>query len=185
MINKNSFNFSENTLSFILIPAVLFLANTNILDKIPISKDFDEKVNLLRDVKPYFSVKEQYLLSKVEDIFDILNKVTRIQKNEYEDEISTSTLSYSNKEKKERILRSMVNHLDGNNRELLQKVIETNEKIEQTKDNFEKFKTQNISKMDFKSIVKLISCFKPLYRDINNGTIRKIDRIIDILNNTD
>jgi len=183
MFNKLPASGSENSISLILIPVLLFLANTDILkDKFDLNQDFSQKAAMLKDVKPFFSVKEQYILSKIEDGFDILNKFSRIQKEEYEEEISSTSQSIPKKDRKERILRGMAKYVDDGSKGLIEKVIDINEKIEESKGNYANHKIQNTENQDLTSIIKLASCFRPLFRDSNNKKIRKLDKIIEIIN---
>lgn len=185
MYNKLPNTNNGGNLTMILIPIMLALSNTDLLKStLNGAENLGNKVDMLKDIKPFFSVKEQYLLSKIEDVLEIFNKINRIQKETYSEELSVSTNTIPKKERKEKILENMAKYFDDENRGLIQKVIDTNKKIEETKSNVmdSNIAIQNNDSSSITTILKLLDCMRPLFRDIDNKKIKKIDKIIELVN---
>lgn len=185
MYNKLPNTNNGGNLTMILIPIMLALSNTDLLKStLNGAENLGNKVDMLKDIKPYFSVKEQYLLSKIEDVLEIFNKINRIQKETYSEELSVSSNTIPKKERKEKILENMARHFDDENRELIQKVIDTNKKIEETRSNIvnSNISIQDNDSSSITTILRLLDCIRPLFRDIDNKKIKKLDKIIELVN---
>ncbi|MTI68900.1 MAG: hypothetical protein FH751_01425 [Firmicutes bacterium] len=175
---NKALNFSS-----LIIPVFLLLTrNGNISEKLSLDNDFQSKVEMVKNIKPYFTEDEQLLLSKVQDVFDILNKVKRLNKQEYDNEINALNTDISRIERKERILTEMVKYMDKDKRQIVDKVLRTKGRLEETKTNME---TQNIleaQKIDkFDSLLHFIRCFEPIMNDSSNKKIKKIQKVLEIM----
>lgn len=148
------------------------------------NQDFKHRLDMLKDIKPYFNIKEKYYLSKVEDALSILNNFSRIRKNDYDNEISSTMNNLSDKERKEKILSNMARYLNGTNKDVIEKALFTNDLIDETKYNlsnhYGNVKTQDNT--NIKSILNLLNCFRPVFNASSNKKVKKKDRIIEILN---
>ncbi|MTI65863.1 MAG: hypothetical protein FH753_04595 [Firmicutes bacterium] len=176
-VNK-TLNFSS-----LIIPLFLLLTrNGNISEKLSLDNDFQSKVEMVKNIKPYFTEEEQLLLSKVQDVFDILNKVKRLNKQEYDNEINALNTDVSKIERKERILTEMVKYMDKDKRQIVDKVLRTKGRLEETKTNME---TQNIleaQKIDkFDSLLHFIRCFEPIMKDSSNKKVKKIQKVLEVM----
>lgn len=187
-MNNNFIEAKENTplsLNIGMIIPLLFILNQgkDIDIKSNLKKDFTNHINIMENIKEYFPQEEQHLLAKVQDVFDILNKINRVREDKYENLVGIQN-NIPIIEKKERILKEVAKYTDDSNKELINKVVDTKHNIFKTKENIESHKkvieSQKMSPID--SLMMLINCFKPILRDDLNKKIKKVELIIDTLN---
>jgi len=145
--------------------------------------NYEDRVKMLEDIKPYFDEHDQRTLGKVQDIFDILSKLNRIIKSEYDEHITSLGNAMSSIDKRERILSHIAEYMGGKNKQLAEEVVTVKQNIYQTQANIEEYK-QSVAtqKMDgLSSIIRLANSIEPLMRDIDKKKIKKIERIAKIL----
>ncbi len=180
--NNSSKGFNFNSL---IIPIFLLLISSKSLNfsLVNMDDDFEKKVNFIKDIKPYFTKQEQVFLSKVQDVFDIFNKVNRITKQEYNNEISNMSVNISKVDRKEKILNEVMKYSDGKNKEIIDKVLKAKHRMDETNSRLSKHnklvKSQNVDTLD--SFVDLLNTVKPLLRDNTNKKIRKIEKMVDLI----
>ena len=183
-----------NNISFeniiLLLPLILLFMNK---DKSKLSidlenhEDFRSKAEMLSKIRPYFPEKDQYILSKVQDIFDIFYKVNRIKKSDYSQGISKLSNEVSSVDKTEKILYEMSHYMNSNNKKLVEDVLNTKKNIYKTKRNLEnhtqKVSKSNINKTD--EMLGLIKSFEPILHDDYKNKIRKMEKLVEILKTPD
>ncbi|KNF08128.1 hypothetical protein CLPU_9c00240 [Gottschalkia purinilytica] len=190
--------FLENIPKFLpmVIPAMLMLKDksgdnrpTFNLPKLNLSldEDFSNRVDMIKDIKHYFPEKDQKMLSKIQDVFEILDKIRSITKDDYTTEIMVNSSEMSESEKREMIIKEVSRHMGKEKRKLVENVLETKDNIFQSKTNLESYGqsiTQN-KRNGLESIVGLINCIEPIMRDEDKKKIRKIEKISEIMNSSD
>lgn len=174
----------------ILIPFLLLLMKNdgdNFNLNINNDKDLDKKVDMLETISPYFSEREQIILSKTKDILDVVNKINRVRFNDYEPKVSSMTDELPSPEKKAKILSEMAKLMEGKNRELIYNVLEAKDKIEKTRSNLTNYKSQvtveKVGKID--SMLNLMNCLKPVMHDKTLKKVKKMEKIVDIMKKPD
>ncbi len=170
-----------------IIPIFLLLTSLNNSDiKLNLNTDLQRGVNMIRDIKPYFSKDNQVLLSKIQDIIDILNKANRISKEEYTDVTNlTNNINMTKIEKKEKILSKVYDHIDDDSKKIIDKAMTIKGKIDNTKENINRHNklvqdnNSNSSKVDL--LLNLICCFKPVLNSQLNNKVEKVEKIMKII----
>ncbi|MBS4534300.1 hypothetical protein GOQ29_01565 [Clostridium sp. D2Q-14] len=152
------------------------------ISKLNFNKDYNKQVKMMKGIKEYFPDEQQVLLSKIQDIFDVLSKINRIKSDEY-DEVIQSQSNLPSIDKKEKILAELGKYSDSKNKELIDKVVDTKRNIFKTKDNIERHKkmveSKEMSKLE--SIALFMDCFKPILRDDMNKKVRKVEKVMEAL----
>jgi len=170
-----------------LIPLALFLINKkDIKINISVDDDFENKANMIQNIKPYFSESEQSILCKVQDVFDILNKINRMNKSDYNGEIKELSTQISDIDRREIILTEISKFMHGENKERAEKVMAAKKSIFEVKNNLDNYKEIMTSEKVIKgsSLVKLMNSFEPILNDEYKEKIRKIEKVIGIVNNS-
>jgi hypothetical protein len=151
--------------------------------KLNIDTNLYNKINMINEVIPYFSDKEQVILSKVSDILDIINRFNRVIKANYDVKLNDSAANMAKDEKMEKILVEMSKHLEGGNKELAQNLIDVKHRIDQTKVNLntynEKVSANQVAGIN--SIIELMKCFMPVLDENHKKTVNKVERIMEIV----
>lgn len=177
-------------LAIIALPILIFI----LLEKGRIFKadtnstsNFRSKVTLLKDISPFFLEEDQVILGKVQDIFEILNRFTRIINNDYQENVSALKQNLSMLDRKEMILTKLANYLDDDRKKLAESVVGTKQNIFKTKENLERYSqtvsTQNTDKLT--SMLKLANSIEPILPEKGKVQLRKIEKIIDIIKASD
>lgn len=169
-------------LIFILIEkGGIFKAETNS------SRNYQNKVKMLKEISPYFLEEDQHILGKVQDIFEILNRFNRIISNDYTDNVRALNQNLSMIDRKEKIISKLANYLDDDRRKLAESVVGTKQNIFKTKENLEQYSqtvsTQNTDKIT--SMLKLANSIEPIMPEKGKVQIRKLEKIIDIMKASD
>ncbi|WP_352417786.1 hypothetical protein [Proteiniborus sp.] len=169
-------------LIFILIEkGGIFKADTNS------TRNYQDKVKMLKEISPYFLEQDQHILGKVQDIFEILNRFNRIINSDYNDSVKALNRDLPMLDRKEMIIYKLANYLDDDRRKLAESVVETKQNIFKTKENLETYSqtvsTQNIDKLT--SMIKLANSIEPLMPDKGKVQLKKIEKIIDIMKASD
>lgn len=187
--NKVLSNISFENIILLLPLIILFLNKDKMRLSVDLEnhEDFRKKAEMLSKIRPYFPEKDQYLLSKVEDIFDIFYKVNRVQKSDYSQSISKLSHDISPVDKKEKILYEMSQYMNSNNKKIVDEVLNTKKNIYEAKNNLETHtktvSTSNISKTD--EIIGLIKSFEPILHQDYKNKIKKMEKLIEILKTPD
>lgn len=146
------------------------------------NKDYKKEVKMIRNIKRYFPENQQLTLSKVEDAFDVLDKINRIRLNKY-DGLIESQADLPSIDRIEMILREVGEYSGGQSKELVSKLINTKKNIYKTKDNItahnKLFKDENTDKLE--SAISFMNCFKPILRKDMNNKITKMEKVINLL----
>lgn len=152
-----------------------------------ISNSYLSKARMIKEIKPYFHKEDQFILSKVQDIFEILSKVNRIVKSEYNEEIKSLYKDKPIIDRKEKILSIVSNYVNDNNRKMAETAIETKRNIFKTKDNLKSFsQTVSTSKLDkLTTISMLAKSIEPIVPNKSKAQIRKLEKILKILQASD
>ncbi|MBS4539256.1 hypothetical protein GOQ27_12340 [Clostridium sp. D2Q-11] len=170
----------------IMVPILLLLTKDNNfkldIKKLNLDRDFENQVQMMRGIKGYFSEDQQVILSKIQDVFDVLNKVNRIRLDKY-DGVIQSQSSLAPIDKREKILAEIGRYSDGKNKELIDKVVDTKRNMFKTKNNIENHRqlVQSQSMSTLESIVLFMNCFKPILRDDMNKKVKKVEKVIEAL----
>lgn len=169
-------------LIFILIEkGGIFKADTNS------TRNYQDKVKMLKEISPYFLEQDQHILGKVQDIFEILNRFNRIINSDYNDSVKALNRDLPMLDRKEMIIYKLANYLDDDRKKLAESVVETKQNIFKTKENLETYSqtvsTQNIDKLT--SMIKLANSIEPLMPDKGKVQLKKIEKIIDIMKASD
>jgi len=147
-----------------------------------LNKDYKKEVKMIRNIKRYFPENQQLTLSKVEDAFDVLDKINRIRLNKY-DGLIESQADLPSIDRIEMILREVGEYSGGQSKELVSKLINTKKNIYKTKDNItahnKLFKDENTDKLE--SAISFMNCFKPILRKDMNNKITKMEKVINLL----
>ncbi|WIV11486.1 hypothetical protein [Proteiniborus sp. MB09-C3] len=151
------------------------------------SRSYQDKIKLLKEISPYFLEEDQYILGKVQDIFEILNRVNRIIKSDYTDNVKALNQDLPMLDRKEKILSKLSTYLDDSNRQLAEGVIETKQNILKAKENLEEYSqavsTQSLDKLT--SMMKLAKSIEPLMPSKGKVQLKKIEKIVDIMKASD
>ena len=152
------------------------------IKKLKFDRDYRNQIELMESVKRYFPENQQIVLSKVEDVFDVLNKVNRIRSERYNGLIE-SQINLSSIDKKEKILENIGAYSDGKSKELISKVLNTKRNIYKAKENIQRHrsltKNKEINKLD--SAISFMNCFKPVLRNDINKKVIKVEKVINTL----
>ncbi|WP_026895985.1 hypothetical protein [Clostridiisalibacter paucivorans] len=176
---------------FLFIPFVLMFSKgkDDIFNKVSslFEYDFQQRVNMVKDIKPYFSEKEQLALSKVQDVMNILNMINRIKSEDYSGEIKSVDITKSREDRKKEILDKLMKYLDDENKTMVQKVIKTRDNLESSKEKLYKngVMTQSINTVGFNNLLDLIKCFEPLIQDEKYKKVRKFEKVMEIMKTPD
>ncbi|WP_162265466.1 hypothetical protein [Abyssisolibacter fermentans] len=190
MNDKESNNINNLSISSIFIPAILGIAGSEIfgLNKVfnqitTMSNNFERNVNLLKNIKPYFSHSEQYTLSKIQDIFDVLNKVGRIKGEQYETEVQDMCTEVSISEKKQKIIQEFYNYLDVDKRQFIDKAMEVKDQIFTAKNRINGLGDLDEVTMDNKMdvVFEFIKCFKPILSEEHSRNLDKFEKAVQVL----
>lgn len=151
------------------------------------SKSYQHKINMLKEIRPYFLEEDQHILGKVQDIFEILNRLNRIINSDYRDSVRVLNRDMPMIDRKEMILAKLADYLDDSSRKLAESIVETKQNIFKTKENLERYSqtvsTQNVDKLT--SLVKLANSIEPLMPDRGKVQLKKIQKIIEIVKASD
>lgn len=176
---------------FLFIPFVLMFSKgkDDIFNKVSslFEYDFQQRANMVKDIKPYFSEKEQLALSKVQDVMNILNMINRIKSEDYSGEIKSVNITKSREDRKKEILDKLMKYLDDENKTMVQKVIKTRDNLESSKEKLYKNNnmTQSTNTVGFNNLLDLIKCFEPLIQDEKYKKVRKFEKVIEIMKTPD
>ncbi len=151
------------------------------------SENYQDKAKMINEIRPYFLEEDQHILGKVQDIFEILNRIDRIIKSNYNDSVKALNQDLSMLDRKEKILTKLANYMNDSNRQIAEGVVETKNNILKTKDNLEVYSqavsTQNLDKIT--SIMKLANSIEPLMPSKGKAQIKKLEKIVDIMKASD
>ncbi|WDV44836.1 hypothetical protein PV797_15095 [Clostridiaceae bacterium M8S5] len=151
------------------------------------SKGFEKNANLLKHIKPYFSHSEQYTISKLQDIFDVLNKVGRIRGEQYETEVCSLDVELDVGEKKQRIIEALYDYLDYDKKQIIDKAMEVKEQIFTAKSKINGLNALDDvginSTMDI--LFEFIKCFKPILSQEHTRNLDKFERAVEVLKSPD
>ncbi|SCG82488.1 hypothetical protein DW1_0880 [Proteiniborus sp. DW1] len=151
------------------------------------TRNYHNKIRMLKEISPYFLEEDQVVLGKVQDIFEILNRFNRIINNDYQENVRALNQDLSMMDRKEMIISKLANYLDDNRRKLAENVVGTKQNIFKTKENLERYSqivsTQNTDKLT--SMLKLAKSIEPIMPDKGKAQLRKIEKIIDIIKASD
>ncbi|MFA5522872.1 MAG: hypothetical protein WDA24_00795 [Tissierellales bacterium] len=186
-------NISLQNLTILALPILIFIliekggvfkVETNSTTS---TKNYKDKVGLLKEISPYFLQEDQQVLGRVQDIFEILSRLNRIVNSDYTDNVSALNQDLSMIDRKERIISNLANYLDDDRKKLAESVIETKQNIFKTKGNLEDYSqtvsTQNTDKVT--SMLKLANSIEPLMPEKGKVQLKKIEKIIDIMKASD
>lgn len=152
------------------------------IKKLNIDRDYRNQIELMKNIKGYFPENQQIVLSKAEDVFDVLDKINRIRLEKY-DGLIQSPVDLSSIDKKEKILVGIGEYSNGKSKEIISNVVNTKRNIYKTKENIERHKnlSQNkkLGKLD--SAISFMNCFKPILRDDMNRKVVKVEKVINTL----
>lgn len=180
-------NSIQGIAPFIIPIFLLSLSKKGFKLDINLDENYENKAKMIENIRPYFTEDDQKILGKIQDIFDILSRFNRIMKSDYESEVSSVGNAMSLIDKKERILTQMAECMNGNNRQLAESVVKTKQNIFETKANIENYSksvsSQNIDGLT--SMIKLANCIEPIMRESDKKKVRKIEKIVQIINTPD
>ncbi|NBI05832.1 hypothetical protein [Senegalia massiliensis] len=146
------------------------------------NKNYRNEVKMIRNIKRYFPENQQLTLSKVEDVFDILDKINRVRLNKY-DGLIEAKVDLPSIDRIEMILIEIGEYSGGKSKELVSKLVNTKKNIYKTKDNIKahnnSFRDQNSDKLE--SAISFMNCFKPILKEDMNNKIIKIEKVINLL----
>ncbi|WP_130806443.1 hypothetical protein [Senegalia massiliensis] len=146
------------------------------------NKNYRNEVKMIRNIKRYFPENQQVTLSKVEDAFEILDKINRIRLNRY-DGIIEAKADLPTIDRIEMILTEIGEYSGGESKELVSKLVNTKRNIYKTKDNIKahnnSFRYETTDKLE--SAISFMNCFKPILREDMNSKITKIEKVINLL----
>lgn len=170
----------------LMVPAFLLLTKDKDMDtdikKFILDKDYGKQVQMMNGIKEYFPENHQLVLSKIQDILDVLTKINRIRLDRYDGVIQSQSILPSI-DKRERILSEMSKYSEGKNKELIDKVVDTKRNLYRTKENIERHRelVQSQSVNALESIIMFMNCFKPILREDMNKKIKKVEKVVELL----
>lgn len=186
----NNRDYNLQNLTVIALPILIFaLIEKGGIFKADInpSRNYQIKINMLKEIRPYFLEEDQHILGKVQDIFEILNRLNRIISSDYGDNVRVLNRDLPMIDRKEMILSKLAEYLDDSSRKLAESVVETKQNIFKTKENLEHYSqtvsTQNVDKLT--SLAKLANSIEPLMPNRGKVQLKKIQKIIEILKASD
>lgn len=183
-------DIKSQSITGIVVPVALGIIGGKAigLDKVlnqvtTMTQNFAKNVDLLRSIKPYFSHSEQFTISKIQDVFDVLNKVGRIKGQQYEAEIYSLDTEMSVSEKKQKIIQEFYNYLDGDKKQIIDKAMEVKDQIFTTKNKVSGLMTLDEVGVDNRMDVlfEFMKCFKPILSEEHNKKIDKFEKAVQIL----
>ena len=183
-MNKEDRNNLISIIS-IALPIMLLLKNNGRINlNLSFEGDLETKRDLIKNIKPYFSYQEQSTLSKVQDIIDILDKVGKVTRPTYDKDRVNSAENIPSYEKKERILYELSKYLNGNNKKIVDGLLETNKKVKETKNNLTQYQEMaRIQDNDDKinSVLRIAKCLEPIMHDNGRKRMKKVEELVKVM----
>lgn len=151
------------------------------------SENYQDKARMLQELRPYFLEEDQHILGKVQDIFEILNRVSRITRSDYDDNFKALKQDISMLDRKEKILTELANYMNDSNKQIAEGIVKTKNNLLKAKENLEGYSqavsTQNLDRLT--SMVKFANSIEPLMPDKGKVQIKKLERIANIMKASD
>ncbi|WP_427339652.1 hypothetical protein [Caloranaerobacter sp. DY30410] len=191
MYNKLLNNESQNSKSpfgsiGMIIPLFLLFRAKNLNIKLG-NINVEDRIEMMKNIKPYFYEKDQKILSKVQDVLEIIYKINRLTDGDYSEEVVNTLSDMDRIQRKERILKEISKYLDEKEKKIISMAVNSKERIYETKANISGYKNKaiqsNANKVE--SMVNFIKCFKPVLDEKTNKQIKKIEKIMEIIKSDD
>ncbi|SHH22400.1 hypothetical protein SAMN02745135_00104 [Caloranaerobacter azorensis DSM 13643] len=143
----------------------------------------EDRIEMMKNIKPYFYEKDQKILSKVQDVLEIIYKINRLTDGDYSEEVINTLSDMDRIQRKEKILKEISKYVKERDKKIINMVVDSKERIYETKANISGYKSKatqaNANRAE--SMVDFIKCFKPVLDEKTNKQIRKIEKIIEII----
>lgn len=191
MYNKLLNNESQNSKnSFgsigIIIPLFLLFGAKNLNINLG-NINVEDRIEMMKNIKPYFYEKDQKILSKVQDVLEIIYKINRLVDGDYSKEVVNTLSDMDRIQRKERILKEISKYVNEKDKKIISMAVDSKERIYEAKANIQGYKSKAIQSNTNKveSMVNFIKCFKPVLDDKTNKQIKKIEKIMEIIKSDD
>ncbi|RKD30562.1 hypothetical protein [Thermohalobacter berrensis] len=156
--------------------------------KLNLDTNLDEKIEMLDRIKNYFYYNDQVNLCKAKDVLEILNKMKKIKREKYNEEVSASTVDQLTRdERKERIIEELINYSEGKNRDIMEKALTVKKNLQQVQTKVLSNRENAVSSVDssIEPLIMVAKSFEPVMNESSRKTIRKLEKIIRILRESD
>lgn len=179
--SKNSFGSIG-----IIIPLFLLFGGKNL--NIDLGNiNVEDRIEMMKNIKPYFYEKDQKILSKVQDVLEIIYKINRIVGGDYSKEVINTSSNMDRIQRKEKILKEISKYVNEKDKKIISMAVDSKERIYEAKANITGYKNMvtqsNVNKVE--SMVNFIKCFKPVLDEKINKQIKKIEKIMEIIKSDD
>lgn len=176
--------FNIGSIVILAIPLLFILSKqTGFSLNLDLGDDISNKRELIKNIKPYFSFQEQSTLNKVQDIIDIISKVSRVKSSKYENNISSLLENLPSDEKREKILEEISRHVEGKGKVIADNLVETSKRVKKARYNLDNHKkivaNQDINKMD--KILNLFDSIEPIMHTKGKQKIKKIEKVLELI----
>ncbi len=141
--------------------------------------DSEERKEMIQNIMPYLSGRDKGTMLKLQDMIDIVFKLSRIKDSNYK----LVDLQYLDNipllEKAQRVLKEMSSHLDGNEKDSTEKMIDLMNGIEMTRVNL-----QSLKKNGTRDPEVVVQSMNPLITG-KQSKMKKVKNILNMLNEAD